>query len=105
MKFGCHNFDLEAGRTIFMSSDHRFHSVPTRNLWQAREIDPDLIVLADSPEGWREFLRGQAEIKRQWNLRHEFTGADRTMLESMGIAWNDQMLEEYVLSLLPEPPQ
>jgi hypothetical protein len=90
-----HNFDLEAGRTIFMSSDHRFHSVPTRNLWQAREIDPDLIILADSPEGWQEFVREQIEIENQWANRNTVTDADQAMFASMGIsAWNDPMLEE-----------
>jgi len=31
------------------------------------------------------------------------TEADREMLRQMGIAWNDPMLEEYVLTLLPAP--
>jgi hypothetical protein len=47
----------------------------------ACEIDPDLVVLGRSPE--------------------RLTQADREMLRDMGISWDDPMLEEYVLALLP----
>jgi hypothetical protein len=93
---------LEPGRAIFLASDHSLHSVPSELLWQALEIDPDLTVLADSPEGWQEFVREQIEIDQQWNLRHEFTVSDQAIFASMGIAaWSDSLLEEFVLAMLP----
>jgi hypothetical protein len=72
---------LGSGRTMFLASDQRLHSVPSEFLWQARKIDPNLIVLADSPEGWREFVRETIEMA--------ITAADRTMLADMGIRWEE----------------
>ena len=72
---------LEPERSLFRASDGSFHSVPSENLWMACEIDPDLVVLGRSPE--------------------RLTQADREMLRDMGISWDDPMLEEYVLALLP----
>jgi hypothetical protein len=97
MRFNRPDITLGIGHTIFMSSDHRIHSVPTKNLWQAYGIDPNLIVLADSPEGWQEFVRGQAEIERQWNLRHVLTSNDRLMLREMGTAW-DRHTSSYLIA-------
>jgi len=100
------NVELGPGRTLFMASDFSLHSVPSEFLWQAREIDPDLIVLADSPEGWREFVREQNEIDQQWANRNAVTTTDQAMLKEMGIAaWDEPSLEELVLAILPEPPQ
>jgi hypothetical protein len=82
------NVQLGLGRTIFCASDDTLHSVPSEFLYQAREIDPDLIVLADSPHGWQEFVREQAEIERQWSLRQVLTTDDSEMLKSMGISWS-----------------
>jgi hypothetical protein len=97
---------LDPGCALFRASDNSLHSVPLRFLRNARAIDPDLVVLATSPEGWQQFVAKQLEIDQQWNLRQELTVDDRHMLAAMGIAaWNDPMLEEYVLAILPKPPQ
>lgn len=90
------NVELGPGRTLFMASDFSLHSVPSEFLWQAREIDPDLVVLADSPEGWQEFVREQTEAERQWNLRQAFTTTDWRMLREMGIAWDEPSLEDSI---------
>jgi uncharacterized protein GlcG (DUF336 family) len=74
---------LEPGRAVFMASaDSSLHSVPLEHSDDAKKIDPLLTVLATSPEGWQEFVREQTEIDPQWNLRHEFTVADRAMFAS-----------------------
>jgi hypothetical protein len=91
---------LETGRTLFVASDSSLHSVPSDVLWMAYNVDPDLIVLADSPEGWQEFVKEQIEIEHQWSLRQERTVADRRMLAEMGIAWNDPSLEDFVCKIL-----
>jgi hypothetical protein len=92
---------LEPGRVLFMASDRSLHSVPVECLWEAYDVDPDLTVLADSPEGWQEFVGEQIEIEQQWNLRKEFTVADQAMFASMGIAaWNDPSLEDFVCAVL-----
>jgi hypothetical protein len=63
-------------------------------------------VLARSPEEWRAFLAEQLEINRQWANRNTVTEADEAMFASMGIAaWNDPLLENLLLAILPEPPQ
>jgi hypothetical protein len=80
---------LEPGRALFQASDNSLHSVPSEFLWQAREIDAGLIVLARSPEEWQAFVKEQLGIDQQWNLRQESTVADRRMLAAMGIAWDD----------------
>jgi hypothetical protein len=88
---------------MFMASDNSLHSVPLRFLRNARAIDPDLVVLATSPEEWRTFVAEQIEIEHQWANRDTFTEADQAMFASMGIAWNDPLLEELLLAILPAP--
>jgi hypothetical protein len=95
--------DLEPGRALFLASDGCLHSVPLRFLRNARAIDPDLNVLATSPEQWRQFVAEQTEIDQQWANRNTVTEADRAMFASMGIAWNDPLLEELLLAILPAP--
>jgi hypothetical protein len=77
---------LEPGRVLFMTSDGGLHSVPTDVLWMAYNADPHLVVLADSPEGWRTFVEEQIEIDQQWTDRNTLTVDDREMLRQMGIA-------------------
>lgn len=89
MSLSWQGIQLRPGRIMFLASDHRLHSVPSESIWQAREIDPDLIVLADSPESWQAFLTEQSEIERTWNLRNTLTVADRQMLREVGVEWND----------------
>jgi len=77
---------LEPGRVLFMASDRSLHSVPSELLWQAYDVDPDLTVLADSPEGWRKFVREQIEIDQQWANRNTVTATDSKFLRACGIA-------------------
>lgn len=107
---------LGSGCTMFLASDQTLHSVPSDVLWMAYDIDPALIVLADSPEGWREFVRETIEmamwwagrdtsaiadqrwywlvreqievVETEWAKRKLLTAADRTMLADMGIRWD-----------------
>jgi hypothetical protein len=87
---------------MFMDSNGGIHSVPLRFLRNARAIDPDLVVLATSPKEWRTFVERQLGVDQQWANRNTLTDYDREMLRQMGIAWNDQMLEQYVLALLEQ---
>jgi hypothetical protein len=47
---------LEPGCAIFRASNNSLHSVPLEFLWQAYDVDPNLLVLARNPEEWRAFV-------------------------------------------------
>jgi hypothetical protein len=79
---------LEPGCAMFQDSRGGIHSVPLRFLRNARSVDPDLVVLATSPEQWQQFVGEQLEIEHQWNLRQMFTTADRQFLASVGVRWD-----------------
>jgi hypothetical protein len=85
---------------MFQDSRGGIHSVPLRFLRNARSVDPDLVVLATSPEQWQQFVGEQLGVDQQWNLRQEFTAADRELLKAMGIAWNEPSLEDFVCKIL-----
>lgn len=50
----------------------------------ACDVDPRLIVLADSPEKWDEFVQSQRDIEQSG-----LTLADRQMLADLGVAWDN----------------
>jgi hypothetical protein len=77
---------LQPHRIRFLSSDGYVHDVMRYELDQAREIDPDLRVLAASPEEWIEFCQLQKQIERDWNKRKMLTDSDVKMLKSMGVS-------------------
>jgi hypothetical protein len=95
--------DLEPGCAMFRDSRGGIHSVPLRFLRNARAIDPDLTVLATSPEGWRAFVEQQLGVDQQWANRNTVTDDDRELLRQIGIAWHDPSLEELLLAILPVP--
>jgi hypothetical protein len=91
---------LEPGCAMFMASDNSLHSVPLRFLRNARSIDPELVVLATSPEQWQQFVAERTEIEQQWANRNTVTDDDRELLRQMGIKWIDPMLEDFVCAIL-----
>ena len=78
---------LRSLRVRFLSSDGHVHDVKSSGLNDARKIDPELRVLATTPEEWIDFLVDQKLIERHWALRNIVTDVDTKMLQSMGIKW------------------
>jgi|HubBroStandDraft_5_1064220.scaffolds.fasta_scaffold719137_2 hypothetical protein len=78
---------LKPHRVRFLSSDGRVHDVMRYELDQAREIDPDLRVLATSSEEWTQFCGQQKQIERDWNKRNMLTDSDLQMLRGMGVSF------------------
>jgi hypothetical protein len=80
---------LQAHRIRFLSSDGHVRDVMRYELDQARDVDPDLRVIATTPEEWESFLFEQKFIDLEWNKRKMLTESDVKFLSSCGIAWGD----------------
>jgi hypothetical protein len=78
---------LQPHRVRFLSSDGHVHDVMHYELDQAREIDPDLRVVATTPEEWEHYVFEEYFAEHQWNKRKLLTIEDMKFLSACGIAW------------------
>jgi hypothetical protein len=81
-------FDLVGpGRAAFLAGDGSLHTCDVACLDSVLYFDEDILILAQSPEEWREFLKEQRHIAMLWGRRHILTDSDERMLRAMGICW------------------
>jgi hypothetical protein len=62
-------------------------SVAAEELDDLFDINPDLIVLADTPQEWKAYVRDRVREIAEWALRNCITLADQKFLEAVGVAW------------------
>jgi hypothetical protein len=78
---------LQPHRVRFLSSDGHVRDVMRYELDQAREVDPDLRVIAKTPEEWESFVCEQKFIDLEWSKRTFLTDGDVKFLKACGIVW------------------
>jgi len=68
-------------------SGENLRSVNADELDELFDINPDLIVLAETPEAWQAYVRDRVREIAEWALRNCITRADREFLKAVGVAW------------------
>jgi hypothetical protein len=90
MKFKSINWNsapvLHEGRAMIFSGGN-LRSVATDELDDLFDIDPNMTVLADTPEAWKTYVRDRVREISEWALRNCITLADRKFLQAVGVAW------------------
>jgi hypothetical protein len=77
---------LREGHAMIVSGEN-LRSVAVDELDDLYEDDPDLCVLADSPEAWKAYVRDRVREIAEWALRNCITLKDREFLKAVGVAW------------------
>jgi hypothetical protein len=78
---------LREGHAMIVSGGN-LRSVAAEELDDLFDINPDLIVLADTPEAWKAYVRDRVREVVEWTLRHCVTLKDQEFLHAVGITWN-----------------
>jgi hypothetical protein len=78
---------LREGHAMIVSGGN-LRSVAADELDDLFDINPDLIVLADTPQEWKAYVRDRVREIAEWALRNCITPADREFLRAVGVSWS-----------------